>query len=464
MLSDRHDHQRQALARAVRRAEMPLEDLWMRYFSLGGDIGITEVEAYLNGLMGLPAVERDVLAHVVNERLDELARVNQVPYSREVRDPEPRSRPLAALVALLHAAETASPDRVDALADAAGRVLGVVITVHLVDRGQRRLRGPADGGPALDVRTTPAGRAYRTGRPVPSRGESGPRLWVPLVDGVARLGVLEVACGEEDLDDPGLRTQCGWVSRLLGRIVVALDRSGDTAADRADGAHPVTAELVRSLLPPLSGASGEFRVSALHEPSGHGGDAFDYALSETSACLAVLTADGPQPGLAVATALAAHRRARRAGHDPVGQAGAVDEALGAHFGPDTSVTGVLADLDLRTGRLCFVNAGHPEPLVLRAGRTALPLPGGTRPPLGKPGGRPVVGESLLARRDWLLLRTEGVTDGDDARGLADLLRAEAAAATTPPETTLRLLDALRAEAVPGRDATLLLARWTGPTR
>ncbi|MGM1060422.1 PP2C family protein-serine/threonine phosphatase [Saccharothrix sp. Mg75] len=465
MLSDRHDHQREALAHAARRTEMPLEDLWMRYFSLGGDVGLTEIEAYLSGLMDLPRFDRDVLAHVVNERLDELARLHRVPYNREVRDPEPRGRPLTALVGLIEDAETASVDRVAALAGAAGRVLGVGIVVHLVDRDQRCLFALAGGGPGMELGTTPAGRAYRTGQPVGARGAAGSRLWVPLVDGVARLGVLEVACAEDDLDDPGLRTQCRWVSRLLGRLVVALGRFGDAVDHRGDPPRPVPAELVGALLPPLTGASGPFRVSALHEPSGRCGDAFDYTLSDTAAGLAVFTADGPEPGLAAATALAAYRRARRTGHDLVDQAGAVDEALGSHFGRGTSATGVLAELDLRSGRLRYVNAGHPEPLVLRAARTVLPLPDGARPPLGHPPtGPPDVGESVLGRQDWLLLHTDGLTGRVAPDRLADLLRAEAAAVTTPPETTRRLLGALRADAPPGHDATLLLARWTGLAR
>ena len=46
------------------------------------------------------------------------------------------------------------------------------------------------------------------------------------------------------------------------------------------------------------------------------------------------------------------------------------------------VTGVLAELDLASGRLRYVNAGHPPPLLLRGGRVVKELAGGRRVPFG----------------------------------------------------------------------------------
>jgi len=64
-------HQRQ-LAQAFSHAELTVHELWVRYFALGGEAGATEVEAYLNALMPLPAGEHNILAQAVNERLNEL--------------------------------------------------------------------------------------------------------------------------------------------------------------------------------------------------------------------------------------------------------------------------------------------------------------------------------------------------------------------------------------------------------
>ena len=62
------------------------------YFALGGVAGLVEVEAYLNGVTSLPSLQRDVLAHAVNERLDELTWRHRVPYSRRGARRTDRSR------------------------------------------------------------------------------------------------------------------------------------------------------------------------------------------------------------------------------------------------------------------------------------------------------------------------------------------------------------------------------------
>lgn len=74
------------LARRFREAfdaaELTIDELWMRYFSLGGDAGRLELDAYLNGAIAMPPMQHDMLAHAINERLDEIA-PPRAPYSRE---------------------------------------------------------------------------------------------------------------------------------------------------------------------------------------------------------------------------------------------------------------------------------------------------------------------------------------------------------------------------------------------
>jgi hypothetical protein len=67
---------------AAEAAELTLDELWLRYFSLGGLAGRFEVDAYVNGAIAMPPVEHDVLALAINERLDELA-PPRAPYSEE---------------------------------------------------------------------------------------------------------------------------------------------------------------------------------------------------------------------------------------------------------------------------------------------------------------------------------------------------------------------------------------------
>jgi hypothetical protein len=78
------EHQR-ALTEAFRGAELTVEELWLRYFALGGDAGKVEVEAYLSGLMPLPSLQHNILAHAINERLDELG-PRRAPYRPDTED------------------------------------------------------------------------------------------------------------------------------------------------------------------------------------------------------------------------------------------------------------------------------------------------------------------------------------------------------------------------------------------
>ena len=76
------EHRRQLLA-ALRASELGVEELWLRYFALGGEVGKMEIEAYLNGLLPLPRLQHDLLAHAINERLDEIA-PPRAPYAAEL--------------------------------------------------------------------------------------------------------------------------------------------------------------------------------------------------------------------------------------------------------------------------------------------------------------------------------------------------------------------------------------------
>ncbi|QRP50070.1 PP2C family protein-serine/threonine phosphatase [Amycolatopsis sp. FDAARGOS 1241] len=474
------DRQRHAAAAAFTRAGLTAEELWLRYFALGGGLGLFEIEAYVDGVAQLPVADRDVVAHAVNERLDELAGGRRASYSRTLRDAMPRSAPLTSLTTLLEGAELAPPERLPALAADAGEALGTGFTVYLADYEQRSLRPVLAPGAAaradLNVETTLAGRSFRRLEVLPAEAEP-PRLWVPLLDGAERLGVLEVEVrSAADLYDPGLRTHCRWAGMLLGHLVVLMTKYGDGLdVVRHQQRRTVSGELIWSVLPPLTAGVDGFIISAAVEPRhAVAGDAFDYSLSEATAQLLVLDAVGHdlRSGLLAATAVAAYRAARHAGNGLFEQARLVDETLSGEFGGAAYATAVLAEVDLRSGRLRYVNAGHPPPRIMRAGRVVKPLSGGRRMPLGLGPGREFsVGEEWLQPDDWLLLHTDGITEARDATGeffgddrLADFLEREAAAGFPPPETVRRLIQAVSAHQ-DGRfqdDATVLLARWTDP--
>jgi hypothetical protein len=101
--SRRFEHeQSRLLHRALKGAGIGTGDLWLRYFSIGGNVGEYEVDAYIQTIMSLPSSERDLLAHAANELIDELPPRPRAPYldelkqadeAREQRDPPRKRRP-----------------------------------------------------------------------------------------------------------------------------------------------------------------------------------------------------------------------------------------------------------------------------------------------------------------------------------------------------------------------------------
>lgn len=72
--------QRRRLREALAQAGIETSQLWMKYFSLGGEAGEYEVDAYVNGSLSLPPLQRDVLAHAANELIDDLPPRLRAPY------------------------------------------------------------------------------------------------------------------------------------------------------------------------------------------------------------------------------------------------------------------------------------------------------------------------------------------------------------------------------------------------
>jgi hypothetical protein len=476
-MTDHVDEQRRLLSSAFAGSGLSLGQLWVRYLAVGGDVGELELEAYLNGLMELPSLQRDMLALAVNERLDELT-CTRVPYSRPLRDSPPIDGPLAALVELLDGMHLAPPERLSAVTAAAGRLLGLGIKIYLVDYDQLKLvplpgSERDDGAIPLGVDGTLAGRAFREVRTVPSGSGASPRLWVPLLDGVERLGVLKVSLTEDtDAYDPRLRTQCRWLSALIGHLVTIVTNYGD-GLDRYRLRRPRSApgELIWNLLPPLTAGTGTFALAGMLEPCYDvGGDAFDYSLSDKTASLAIFDAVGHdlRSGFIAGAVLAAYRSARGAGCGLFEQARVIDETIAGQFGVGMSATGVLAELDLRTGRLRYLVAGHPKPLIMRSGKVVKTLDGGSRLPLGLGDGEMTIAEEMLQPGDWVVLHTDGITEARDQAGeffgderLVEFLQREASGGHPPPETVRRLVHAVlkHQNGVLQDDATVVLARW-----
>ncbi|MHA7145378.1 BLUF domain-containing protein [Arthrobacter sp. TmT3-37] len=77
--------------KVMRRFGIPVSDLWTYYLGVGGDVDEFEVDAYLHGLIRLPALDRDLIAHSVNEMIDDMCREARAPYSSSRNETTPTS-------------------------------------------------------------------------------------------------------------------------------------------------------------------------------------------------------------------------------------------------------------------------------------------------------------------------------------------------------------------------------------
>lgn len=82
-----HEEARDLLDRSRHSAGLTHDELWMRYFELGGMRAALEVEAIVCGLLQPSAHDHDVIAHALNERFVELGAdlPVPVPYSTDYR-------------------------------------------------------------------------------------------------------------------------------------------------------------------------------------------------------------------------------------------------------------------------------------------------------------------------------------------------------------------------------------------
>ena len=384
----------------------------------------------------------------------------------------------AALVDLLERAHLCQPDELPAEINAAVGRLGLEITVYLIDYEQHRLWPLTElGKPTADpvsVEGTLAGRAFASVRTMTSGEAAQPdRLWVPMIDGSERLGVAEVILHEAPPDLADLREFCEALVGLIGHLLTVKLPYGDTL-EQVRRTQPMTAaaELLLASLPPLTFSCHRLVISAVLEPSYDvGGDAYDYAVDGPLAQFMVLDAmgRGMRAALTCVVAMAAMRTARREDKGLYVVGRAADVALDEHFSDQRFVTAVLGELDMDTGRLRYINAGHPAPLLMRHGKAVRALTSGRRMPLGLDDSSIDVGEESLEPGDRLLLYTDGVTEARDSAGelfgtdrLVDLAERSAVDELPAPETLRRLAHSVMQHqgGLPTDDATIMLVEWS----
>ncbi|MCW2814467.1 MAG: Stage sporulation family protein [Nocardioides sp.] len=335
--------------------------------------------------------------------------------------------------------------------------------VPLGRRGRRHATAPVDDGPA--------GACFRSGEAIVAAATG--TTWVPVTHRGDRLGVLGVAA--EHLPPDDLRAFADAVALHL-----VAGRGYDDAVEvaRRTQEMAVGAELLTSLTPALSYADARFALAAVVEPSyASGGDALDHAVDGEVLRAMILDATGHgfNASLVSAVGVAAYRSARRAGEDLLGTWSVMDGFVGDTGRGDSSgdgaryATALLVELHLGTGRIGWVSAGHPAPVVLRVGGDVTVLESDAAPPLGTGlGGEPVPAEEFLEPGDVLVLHTDGLTEARGLDGqmlgldgfllaLRDALRGEGLLAERLRRLRLDLL--ARDDAWLSDDATLMVVQW-----
>jgi len=350
---------------------------------------------------------------------------------------------------LLDRSHMMDPARFTEEAAAAVEAIGAAdLTIYLVDYGQRELIPLRNSGrgTSLDIDGTMAGRVFTSGDLLDVESDEGRRLWVPLIDGADRLGVLEMTMPSLDGDD---RLWLHRLGSLLAQLVVSEGQHTDLfelTARRHD--MSVAAELQWGQLPPLTFTTRRVAVAGILEPAYEiGGDAFDYSHNDDITALAILDSMGH--GLSAvwpaSLALATIRHCRRKSSDLATTYHSVNHQIAEEFGGEHFITAQFAELNSLTGELQWLNAGHPAPLLVRQGRVVGQLTCAPSLPIGLGGDVHEIASTRLEPWDRVLFFTDGVVEGH-RRGnepfgvdrLADLLSSATQAGHGPAETMRRL--------------------------
>ncbi|WP_354701643.1 hypothetical protein DSM112329_01969 [Paraconexibacter sp. AEG42_29] len=353
------------------------------------------------------------------------------------------------------------------------------VEVYLIDYAQEVLVALPQSGrltpPPLAVAGTVAGRAFSSSTILTTAAEAPDRcrLWVPLLDGTERMGVLAMSFAEQLTGDL-LTETCERYAHLVAATVMTKDAYGDSFEfARRQAPMSLAAELVWGLAPPMMFATDDLALAGMLEPAyDNGGDVVDYAVNDRLLHLAMFDAMGH--GLAAAGAaafaLAAYRHSRRSGHDLTQTHAAMNQAVEDQYPDRRFVTAVVAELDLDSGRLRYFLAGHPPPFIVRGSRHVVTPPAVGVPPLGSglPHRAPAIQEVALQPGDVLFLYSDGLTEARDGDGelftlerLTDFVIREAQAGHPAPE----MLRRIRTTILSGGhvelrdDASALLAEW-----
>jgi hypothetical protein len=323
-----------------------------------------------------------------------------------------------------------------------------------------------------EIATTMAGRSFITATPVTAERADGVRVWVPLLEGTMRTGVLAVTVPAADDD---IVRDIEMIGVFAGLALAATAPLSDVSHLRRRGrTMSLAATMQWGLMPPLAASTGCASIAGVLEPAYDiAGDGFDYAINGDTIEFAILDGMGHGVSSSMLTGLAigAYRHARREQSSLPAVHAAIDEAISDQYGGEAFATGIIGRLSTATGELDWSCAGHPAPLLLRDRTVIGELSCEPSLPFGlgdAPSG--ASGMQVLEPGDSVLLYTDGVIEARTAAGeefglarLTDLFEREAASGRAGEELLRRLVRSVLDHQVDQLrdDATLMLVEWAG---
>lgn len=294
--------------------------------------------------------------------------------------------------------------------------------------------------------------------------DPGWEVLVPVTERGDAIGLLELSVPEHP--DPDVVAYLEAAAHALAYVLIATRRHTDVFEwAQRDLAFTLPAEIQRRLLPAsYTIEGGAFTLAGWLEPANEvGGDTFDYSLDREYLYASVTDAMGhaTESALLATLTVGSLRNSRRSLAAPSEQAATANAALLATSRPDQFVTGLLLRIRLADGRLELVNAGHPNPYLLRAGEGAV-LHVAADPVLGVAEVQYRTHVTELEPGDRLLVVTDGFLERNAVD--VDIQRVlETNAERHPREVVHELASELRA-ATGGSlrdDATVLCIDWYG---
>lgn len=322
---------------------------------------------------------------------------------------------------------------------------------------------PADGSPQ---ETEPAdGSPHET---EPADGSGQWTVLAPVTERGEAIGLLEMVL--PDRPDAEALEDIRSAAHALAFVVIANRRHTDLFEwGQRSITFSLAAEIQRRLLPDaFTCEAGAFTLAAWLEPAASvGGDTFDYSLARDVLHLSVTDAmgHGTDSAMTATICVGSLRNSRRGGSTLLEQVSIANASLIEHAGSvnkDGFATGLIGRLDLHSGRLSVVNAGHVAPYLLRDGElTIVELPADL--PLG------MFAESTYRSTDLALQpgdRLVLVTDGMLERNASELDLGTALltmSAMHPREATRSIANAVltMTGGTLADDATMLVLDWHG---